>query len=462
MRQPSVNGSSHASARRTLVQRLLIPGVIIGAVLRLWVVTWPGTEDVSAFKIWMYNAAHDPTSIYGVGGSPPELRLLHWDGHDNIANYPPLAFDELGVAGRLYRLYSPAFADSDLLTALVKLPPLAAEVAFVALMLTWGRRRFGADVAAGIALVAWLNPTTILDGAVLGYLDLNMTVPAVLSLVAIFADAPAAAGAMLAAAILTKPQPIFLAPVIAAGLLVRHARGLWRTAMAFAAGGLATTTAILAPLVLRGSFWNMYGAVRRLAMYDMLSAQQANVWWLFTYYLRVVDVWQEWGGMNAIKMRLRILAISRVEALGYPNPRLIGFALVGLVIAAAAWRMRRVTSLAAAAALTGWAAWGYAVFATQAHENHLFLAVPFFALAAALDRRYRAVCALVSAITFINLYLFGGFGLTVPPIDRLATGIDASVLLAVVSVVGFVLALIRHLSQGFDALGHRRVRGPEV
>jgi hypothetical protein len=430
--------SSISPARPSFVRRLLVPGLVLGALLRLWVVSWPGTEDVSAFKIWAYNAAHDPTSLYGVGGSPPELRLLHWNDQDNIANYPPLVMDELGAAGRLYRFYSPSFADSDLLTAMVKLPPLAAEVAFVAFILTWGRRRFGADVAAGIALFAWLNPTVILDGALLGYLDLNMTVPAVLSLVAIFVDAPGAAGALLAASILTKPQPVFLMPVIAAALLLRHARGLVRATVAFATGGIATAAVILAPVVARGAFWNMYTGVRRLAMYDMLSAQQANAWWLFTYYLRVVDVWHEWGGWNAIEMRLRIINISRVEALGYPNPRLVGFTLVGLVIALAAWRMRRVPSLAAAAAVTGWAAWGYAVFATQAHENHLFLAVPFFALAAGFDRRYVPVFGLVSAITFINLYLFGGFGLTVAPIDRLATGIDASVLLALVSVGGFV------------------------
>jgi hypothetical protein len=421
----------------SLARRLLLPGLILGAVVRAIALPLPGTEDVSAFKIWTVNATHDPTSVYGVGGSPPTLRVLHWREWENIANYPPLIFDELGAAGRLYRVYSPDFADSELFTVTIKLTPLLAELVWVAVFLTWGRRRFGPDVAATVVLVYWLNPAVIMDGAVLGYLDLPMAVPTTLSLIAVFADAPGLAGGLIAAAILTKPQAIFVAPIIAAALFARRTPPIERSLARFASVGAVTAAVILAPVVIRGAWWNMWAAVRRLAMYDMVSAQAANVWWLFTYVLRVMDVWREWGLANAIMQRLRILALTRVIALGYPNPRLVALILVSSAIIAAGWRVWRVPSLAVAAALTGWTAWASALFAAQAHENHFFLAVSLFSLAAGLDRRFRAVCWTVSLIAAINVYLFGGFGLTYPPIDRSVTFIDASVLLAVVNVGAF-------------------------
>lgn len=418
----------------SLSRRLLIPGLVAGALLRLVALPLPGTEDVGAFKIWTYNATHDPTTVYGVGGSPPILRDLRWRQGDGIANYPPLIYDELGAVGRLYRIYSPDFADSKLLNAVVKLPSLVAELVLIVVLLTWGRRKFGPDVAAMVALVYWLNPAVVLDGAVLGYLDLPMAVPTILSLVAVFADAPGVAGALLAAAILTKPQPLVAGPVIAAALVARRAIPRVRALATFALSGTLTGAVILAPLVIRGAFWNMWTAVRRLAMYDMVSAQAANAWWLVTYVLRVMDVWREWGPTLAIGQRLRILAITRVMALGYPNPRVIGAILVGLAVLMAAWKIRRAPSLAVAAALTGWSAWAYQIFAAQAHENHLFLAASFLCLAGGLDRRFRAACWTASAITFVNLYLFGGFGLTYPPIDRSLTFADASVLLAAVNL----------------------------
>jgi hypothetical protein len=192
--------------------------------------------------------------------------------------------------------------------------------------------------------------------------------------------------------------------------------------------------------------------------HDMVSAQAANVWWLVTYVLRVRDVWLEWGPRNAIAQRLRILGISRVVALGYPNPRVVGLVLVGLAILLAMWRVRRARTLADAAAVTGWTAWAYAMLAAQVHENHLYLAVPFLAVAAGLDRRYATLCWTVSIIATLNLYLFEGLGLGWPPLfDRTSTFIDASVLLAVVNVGAFAWVTVnwREGSEGLEAWRRR-------
>jgi hypothetical protein len=93
------------------------------------------------------------------------------------------------------------------------------------------------------------------------------------------------------------------------------------------------------------------------------------------------------------------------------------------------------SSLADAAAWAGWSAYAYAMFAAQVHENHLYLAVPFFVVAAGLDRRYESAMWWVAAILTVNLLLFYGLGRGMPsPLERHWTVVDASVLLAFVNV----------------------------
>ena len=304
------------------------------------------------------------------------------------------------------------------------------------MILTWGRRRFGLEASAWTALAIALNPAMVLAGPLLGYIDAQMAVPAVMALAAAAAGPGWLAGVLAAIAVLTKPQAIFVCPVIGAILISR--RPGWRRAMEAMLGAAVTSSIVLLPYVARGAWANMVQALGRLATHDMLSANTANLWWIVTWILRVVDVAGEWGWWRALSQEVRILAISRAVALGYPNARVIGMALVAAACAWATWRAR-AASLAQAAALAGWSAHAYALLAAQVHENHLYLAVPFFSIAAGLDRRYRAVLWWVSAIFALNLLLFYGLGRGLPfPLERHWTGIDTSVLLAFVNVGVFI------------------------
>jgi hypothetical protein len=78
-----------------------------------------------------------------------------------------VTFYELAAAGHLYRWLHPMFEDSPTLTVLVKLPGVIAELLLVALVLSWGRRRFGGDAAPWTALALWLNPALLSNGPVL-------------------------------------------------------------------------------------------------------------------------------------------------------------------------------------------------------------------------------------------------------------------------------------------------------
>jgi len=417
----------------------VLAAILTGAILRAILLPLPGTGDVVIWKVWSANAARDVTGVYGVGGVPPERRVLRWHGEEMTVDYPPLALVELGVAGRGYRQLSPAFDDTRWLNVFVKLPGLVAEIALVALLLAWGGPVLGDDATRRVAVTFWLNPLVLLNGAALGYLDAQMAAPLVVAVMTAWTGQAAMTGLLVAVAVLTKAQAIFTVPAIAM-ILYRRTMRIGALAVG-AAAGVVTSGIVILPFVVRGAWTNLVQALGRLATHDMLSAQAANVWWIFTWVLRVLDVGREWGWWRAISQEVRILAISRADALGYPDARIVGLGLTALAIGWACWQLRRDVTIGRAAAVAGWCVYAYAMLAAQAHENHWYAAVPLFALAAGADRRYRSVFWAISAIAALNLYLFYGWGDGSPPIvSRAWTGVDMTVLLSVVNVGVFVHA----------------------
>jgi hypothetical protein len=216
---------------------------------------------------------------------------------------------------------------------------------------------------------------------------------------------------------------------------------------ALAAG--MTSAALLAPFARVGALRNLRQGVGSLFRHDMLSGEAANLWWIVTWLLRGSYATRDLGAWAAWTMRVPILGDSRVVALGYPNPRPIAAVLAGSVIVWAFWRARRAALpiLLAAGAL---AVHAYFVLALQVHENHLYLALPLAAGAAALLPRMRAPYALMSGVFVLNLFLFQGIGREVPLPPRNVTLVDVTVLLAFVNVA----ALVWHMRRFSQEAAH--------
>ena len=86
--------------------------------------------------------------------------------------------------------------------------------------------------------------------------------------------------------------------------------------------------------------------------------------------------------------------------------------------------------------MAAWCVIAYFMLAGQVHENHSYLALPFLALAAGALPRLRTLHWLITAAFVLNLYMFYGLGMTLPPaINRSWTFIDMSVLLSIVYLV---------------------------
>jgi hypothetical protein len=422
-----------------------IAALIAGAIIRAASLPLPGTHDTVAWKIWSYNAAHEGVSrLYGVGGSPPEHRVIRYLNADTTVNYPPLALYELGFAGRVYRwLNHGGFPNTVPLYIAVKAPAAIADAAFAVLLFFFVRRRAGEEVAQWATIVYWLNPGVLLDGVVLGYLDPQFALPAAASLVAAAQGWLVSAGALGAAAVLTKPQAALALPPLALVVLnPPDAAGLKSRVMAagkIAAGAAVVTAVLVGPVFAAGGGPNMLQALGRLAAHDMLSGNACNLWWIVGYLVRVQYTVQDYGLWGAIVRPTQILQISRFIEVGYPNPRPIGAVLTLIAIAWALWTTRRSKDIWMWAAVGAFCTHAYATLSAQVHENHLYAAVPLLALAAAGRRGLRPVFYAVTAIFAVNLNLFYGIGEDVGyALPRGITIIDATVVLAVLNCAALV------------------------
>jgi hypothetical protein len=203
----------------------------------------------------------------------------------------------------------------------------------------------------------------------------------------------------------------------------------------FLAGGLAAGGVILLPIALRGAIPNMVQALGRLGAHDMVSGYGLNAWWIVTWLVRSSYAIADLGWTEAFTTPVRILQISRFMEVGYPNPKPIGAVIVLGLIAWAVWRQRNARTLGEWGHLAGWSVCSYFLFGAQVHENHLYLAVPILALAAAAEPRLRPWFWAISSAVALNLYLFYGLGAGWPPlVDRRWTMVDLTVFAAAANV----------------------------
>ena len=396
--------------------------IALGLIVRLASLTLPGTSDMIDWKVWSYAAATDgPSRIYGVT-FPPLRHVIGFGELRSVANYPPLAIDELAAIGRAHAfIHGGAFPDDASLRAIIRTAITGADV-LCAIVLWLALRRI-ADRATGWRAVAafWANPAILLAHA-LGYIDSFFVLPALGALVAASAGRPVLAGGLVAAAVMTKPQALFEVPVLALLLHNRERGGAaWYGVALAAAAGVVVAAALTVPVVVSDATFNMLRAVTSMTRQDILSGNACNLWWI---------------AGAALQRPAEVIPLSRVAELGYPSPRIIGGVLTLGAITWAIWIARHVRSVGLAAAVAAFCVHAYVVLAPQVHENHLIVAVPLLVIAAALDRRFSPMLWAVSAILTMNLYLFYGVtGEGPPAIARSLTGIDTTIVVALANCV---------------------------
>ena len=425
-----------------------------GLLIRLAALPLPGAGDVDPWKVWSYHAVTDGvTKLYGTA-SPPAF--VDFAFHDKIApvNYPPLALYEIGAAGWVYSLATGGrFPDTVALTIVMKILPVIFEAGLITVLFASLRGTTGEDSARRGVLSYWLNPAAIVCASVGGYLDTLPAVPALGAIAAAAAGWPAAAGALAASAALTKPQGALVLPAVLiavwnAGPGGDAARA--RRLAAAAAGGLAVSAILLAPVVGAGVWPNMIFMLKTTGDDRSLSMSGYNLWWLAGHAMTVgyasmrgLSVW------TALTAPVEYVSFDRAAAHGLPHLRAAGSVLAAAGICWGAWIGRKSADLALVAAVAAFSVCSYALLATRVHENHAFLAVPLLAMAAAGRQRFTPVLWAVSAWFTLNVVFYGITDDGRFAVSRSFTVIDATLLVAVlgcVSLAWFAKALYAECS----------------
>jgi Gpi18-like mannosyltransferase len=345
-------------------------------------------------------AALSPGYVSDIGTNKTWGRWIAQNGIQDAyripTDYPPVLLYFFGLAGWIYQhTADPTFSEKPALasqwyTFLIKLPGIGFHVVIAVAIYLW-TRRFGPGLAFAAAALYAVNPAAVYDVAHLGQTDPVHAAFALLAVCALVDGRAAWAGAFLALTTLTKPQAWILLPVVSLALLIWYGRGAF---IRGALGGLAAAALVVAPWIVTNRLHHGLRFLEALETKSVnstaLTAHAHNLWWLPTLVeWRFINDWEPLIGplsyravaMTAVVM-LVILVVARLHKL---RPRDRIFTLVATLI-------------------LGWFA-----LTVRAHENHLFMALPFLAIGWALDRRVGVLLLLVSMGLLANLALHDPF-----------------------------------------------------
>lgn len=306
-----------------------------------------------------------------------------------------------------------------------------------ALTVWWFTEREGATHAGAAIAALWLNPALILTSPVLGYQDPIFAFWGLLALMSFHRGRHTASALFLALSCLTKPQGVFIVPVLAAAF---WAEGGWRLLARGTTRFLLFLLIPLLPYIVTGRLLAPLAAMARGAVFPALSAQTVNVWWLAgpTAQSLVAGSWGPLLGKIEMIPQGEFRALAGFDPLWLSLPALTAFTLINLYWLVVQLRAGNRRAIFWAAALE---VYGYTMLALFVHENHLYAffvyAAPLLALGHRFAWRYFAG---LSVVFGLNLYLFDGLGQGIAAANlwvRLFAGLDLSLPLTLANLVVF-------------------------
>ena len=268
------------------------------------------------------------------------------------------------------------------LRTLIKLPPTLADFGLAAGVGYGLRHRPG--LAVGAALAVLFHPAVWYVSSWWGQYESVYALAALLATLFAIGGRNGWAAALLAVAVLTKPQSLPLLLPFAAWFAGRDGlTGLVRAGVV----GAVTAAVIWLPFLAESGPLNYLRGIGTLQedIFSILSLRAWNVWWLV----------QEVGvGGN--------FASDRVTLIGPITFRSMGFILTGLLSTVVAWRVfhdPRPRTFVLGLAATTLVAF---TFLTTMHERYAYAAVVFLMLLVA-EPRLRAVAIAFGVVFTLNL-----------------------------------------------------------
>lgn len=372
------SGTEHASSRGRWIALFGVAWLLSAAIcFRLaFAPGYPG--DVAHYKFWTrVITTQGIQSIYS--GSYPE----------SYAIYPPVTLYAYGLAGRLYERTAFNPWDTERMLASEGFSTVIKGVAitfFLALGLTcfamlWALYGVRAGAIGGAALV--LNPAGIFDSAYWGQPNGAHSLLAVAALGMLLVGRWRESWLAAGLAAMTKPQAWALAPLFA--LAQVRVRGWRRTAVGTAMAAVVALVVML-PFLAHGRLSDFLTLPSQIAgVMPVASANAHNLWWIVS---------GNPGGFH----------LDSEPVLGRFTYRQVALPLVLGVAACTLWRYWR-TPATSIFLLAAYQTFGWFMFTTQAHEDHLFMILPLLLMAAPVAPIARTLFILLSATLLANMVL---------------------------------------------------------
>jgi Gpi18-like mannosyltransferase len=310
---------------------------------------------------------------------------------ETYAVYPPVSLYAYQAVGTAYRwLQDPSFEVEKAQNSLwlregIKFVALSFHV-LTTLAIFWLLQRTVSTLKAALASVLYmLNPAALYDVAHWAQPDGAHSLFTVLAVALLSLGQVIAPWMAVAAAALAKPQAWAVLPLLAIATMRWH--GLAGLTRGLVVGGL-TSLLIILPFVLTGHLGELVSLPGTVSsVMPVVSADAHNLWWLIL----------EPRGQDPL------FVLDSARAVGPLTYRTVAAALVGAVLLVSYWLYwTRRASLAEAAALD---VLGWFTFTTQAHENHLFFALPLLSLAWPARRSLLVPFGIVSVTLLLNMVL---------------------------------------------------------
>jgi hypothetical protein len=421
-------------SHKTLIIAILLVGFGLGFLGRAVVIQNAGVSDMTSWKALAVKAnERGVENVYRGGGAV-------YQGRAYSITYPPGSVYVLYATGRVYSwIFGADFPDRPAFNVFLRLPTHAAELFIVLLIFGYAyyRRGWSLAKAGAVGLAFWLNPAVILNTSVLGYTDAWFAACALAALICLIEKKPEVAAIFYLSAIFLKPQPLFLAPLIA--IWVWRKFGL-RRVLTTGAAGVATFIILDLPYILSGRWLTPITVITEATSGGSISAQQNNFWWLLLSWTQLERYMVKFDAgfgdalLNVV-VRVRTDYVNSYTLLFDFLPlQTVGLSLAAIFLIAVCWRVwsrPEPELLLAGAALT---IFGYTQLSVQAHENHLFAFLPFFVLLIAQNWKALALYAGVSFTFFFNLFMFEGLGGGNLPLDRRFLGLDFTLLNSLLNI----------------------------
>jgi Gpi18-like mannosyltransferase len=327
-------------------------GLAIALVLHLLLISLPIAFwiDMNLFKAWSIDLI--------------QQGFFNFYNFSNC-DYPPAYLYILWLIGKIYQLlFDPTLSHTDgvILMAMIKLPPVLADIGSAFLIARILKPYTTHDVAHKIALIYAFNPLMLFVSSVWGQVDGVMVLLMLWAFYLIQQNLLIRAGLLIAVMVIVKPQGLFLAPFL---VLSQWFRQTWWKWMAIAVGGLALIWSIVLPFygLENGILTPFFGLYQRLQgtanYYDFASVNAFNIW----------------GWANWQRDATTFLGISY---------KVIGLAFLGILtmwLGIFLYQQRHFAAncLAAATMLIG-----FFMLPTRMHERYMLYGLAFIAIAIAI------------------------------------------------------------------------------